>query len=626
MFDLMDHLPNPTEMPIPYPESGFLRNRSNSMANDVTRDNLKSEHTAALSHTIENRLVSAVFQPIVDLQSGQVAGYEALTRPGPESQFDNAEQMFTAAEGNPLGWDLECLARECALEAASGWPQGVLLFLNSSPEIVSDERFSKQVTSEIRSTRGLSPSRIVLEITERSKETEFDGLTRTLDTLRNSGFHIAIDDVGAGTSGLNRITSLKPGWLKLDRELIDHIDHDKVRQHLIRFLVYFGKLSSIRIIAEGIERVEELDTVIDLGVRFGQGYLLARPGERGQDISDEMRVHIREKVRAAFPALSGDSTSTHAGSLARAVKVVESTKTVSVVAAGMLQDLHQPGVIVADGGRYAGWVDRDVVLRAASDGRAGLAISFLLGAHMNAVDATMSAVEMLDLASTRDGHTMASPMVVLDAGQIVGVVSMPDLLKAGASLCRATQFRHAPLTGLPGRVRTDLYLRELLGSDAHAESIDVAFIDIKGFAEYNQHYGYELGDQLIQDFVGLIRAMLTTLTNAGECFLGHLGDDQFIVTAPKGLLSGQIEQLTREFESLNPDAQDDTTGPGARIMLLEGVNGYCPTTKELFRSRALLRLKLDRSPRIPGSGRSDLIIFKASELLDQNHDDLRRSA
>ncbi len=596
------------------------------MARDVTRDNLKMEHSAALAHTIENRLISAVFQPIVDLQSGQVAGHEALTRPGRESQFENAGQLFSAAEGNPLGWDLECLARECALEAASGWPQGVLLFLNSSPEIVSDERFAKQVTTEIRSTRGLSPSRIVLEITERSKETEFDGLTKTLDSLRNSGFHIAIDDVGAGTSGLNRITSLKPGWLKLDRELIDHIDHDKVRQHLVRFLVYFGKLSSIRIIAEGIERIEELDTVMELGVRFGQGYLLARPGERGQDISKEMHEHIREKVRIATPTLAGDSTSTQAGTLARAVMVVESTKTVSSVAAGMLQDLHQPGVIVADGGRYAGWVDRDTVLRAASDGRAGLAISFLLGAHMNAVDSTMSAVEMLDLASTRDGHSMASPMVVLNAGQIVGVVSMSDLLKAGANLCRATQFRHAPLTGLPGRVRTDLYLREMLGSEANADPFDVVFIDIKGFAEYNQNYGYELGDQLIQDFVGLIRATLTLLANEGECFLGHLGDDQFIATAPTGLLQGEIERLAREFEGLNPESQAGSTGPGARIMLLEHVNGYCLTTKDLFRARTLLRLNLDRMPDREDSGRSDLIACQASDLLDQKQDDLRRSA
>ncbi len=596
------------------------------MPHDVTRDNLKLEHSAALAHTIKNRLVSAVFQPIVDLQSGQVAGYEALSRPSRESQFENAEQLFSAAEGNELGWDLECLARECALEAASGWPQGVLLFLNSSPEIVSDERFAKQVTTEIRSARGLSPSRIVLEITERSKETEFDGLTKTLDTLRNSGFHIAIDDVGAGTSGLNRITSLKPGWLKLDRELVDHIDHDKVRQHLVRFLVYFGKLSSIRIIAEGIERVEELDTVMELGVHFGQGYLLARPGERGQDISEEMREHIRMKVRAATPTLAGDSTSTLAGSLARAVTVVESTKTVSSVAADMLQDLHQPGVIVADGGRYAGWVDRDVVLRAASDGRAGFAISFLLGAHMNAVDASMSAVEMLDLASTRDVHSMASPMVVLNAGQIVGVVSMSDLLKAGASLCRATQFRHAPLTGLPGRVRTDLYLREMLESEATVEPFDVAFIDIKGFAEYNQNYGYELGDQLIQDFVGLIRATLTLLANEGECFLGHLGDDQFIATAPAGLLQGQIEQLAREFEGLNPESQADSTGPGARIMLLEQVNGYCPSTKDLFRARTLLRLNLDRLPPREDLGRSDLIAAPAAELLSQKQDDLRRSA
>lgn len=589
-------------------------------------ENIQIDPTAALAHTIENRLVSTVFQPIVDLHSGQVAGYEALTRPGPESRFGNADEMFTAAEGNPLGWDLEALARSCAFDAAGHWPRGILLFLNSSPEVISDPRFARQISREIRSVRGLTPSRLVMEITERCKDREFAGLSNSIESLRRDGFHIAIDDVGAGTSGLNRITSLKPGWLKLDRELVDQIDRDKVRQHLIRFLVYFGRLSSIRVVAEGIERMEELDTLIDLGVHHGQGYLLARPGEVRGEISVELREHIRSKARLAFPAVAGGPESTRAGSLVRSVQFVEASETVNAVASHMLRDLLQPGVIVVDGGRFDGWVDRDVILRAASDGRAELAISFLLGGRRSTVEANMPIIEMLDMASTRDEHSMSSPIVVLEAGRIAGIVTMPDLLQAGANLCRATQFRYAPLTGLPGRVRTDLYLRDLLGEAGPDGPFDVAFIDIKGFSGYNLTYGYELGDQLIQDFVGLIRGVLARVSHRGECFVGHLGDDQFVVTAPAGVIGEHLSQLAREFEDLHPDVHDRPSGLGARIMLLRGIDGWCDNTKDLFRARTLMRGMLESGALSEVSGASDLLVRDACALFGSDAFGLRRSA
>ncbi len=592
------------------------------MAHEPIHNPSDSSASDALAHTIKHRLISPVFQPIVDLQTGRIAGNEALCRPSKNSQFENAEQMFTAAEGNPLSWQLELLAREKALDAAAGWPAGVLLFLNSSPEVVSDSRFAPQISRQIRSAQGLHPSRVVLEITERCKEQEFEGLSKTLDLLRHSGFHIAIDDVGAGTSGLNRITSLKPGWLKLDRELIDHIDHDKVRQHLIRFLVYFAKLSSIRIIAEGIERVEELDTIIELGVHFGQGYLLARPGERDQGVAPAMVARIREK--ASQHSTTNNDATVRAGALARNARIVAADRSIRSVAATVLHDVRQPGVIVTDGDTYAGWVDRDVVLRGASDGRADLAISFLIGAHTNPVDANMPVVEMLDLASTRPEHAMSSPIVVLEMDEILGVITMPDLLQAGASLCRATQIRQAPLTGLPGRVRTDLHLRELMSQ--HKAPVDIAFIDIKGFAGFNQAVGYELGDELIQNLVGLIRSMLALVDQDKSSFLGHLGDDQFIVTAPTGFLQKNVDLLVESFEHLQLLDDDASSNIGIRVMMLTGVSGEYGSASDLFIARTELRASLDQHRLAQKSDRSEFIARSAAAMFTDNAQEFRRSA
>ncbi|MBX3323386.1 MAG: EAL domain-containing protein [Phycisphaeraceae bacterium] len=558
----------------------------------------RSEINAKLARTIDQRLVRTMFQPIVNMRSGQVGGYEVLTRPLPESGFANAEEMFSAAEMNPLNWDLECLSRQLAIEAASHWKPGTLLFMNCSPEVISNRLFTRQLTKELQSQQSLGPTRIVIEVTERCKDHEFDGLVGSIETLRGSGFHIAIDDVGAGTSGLNRIMSLRPGWLKLDRELIDHLDEDKVRQHLIRFLVHFGKLSSIKIIGEGIERIEELNTLIDLGVDYAQGYLLARPGEKDQDISEDLRAHIRYRAAMVSPRQVQNPDRATARTLKRSAPMVDASTRVSAVASSMLQNLRQPGIIITDGPRFAGWCDRDAILRAASDGRASLPISFLIGSSRTTVDATMGLVEALEHASARDDHSLASPLVVADGEDLIGIVTMGDLLQAAAGACRSIQFRHAPLTGLPGRVRTDQHLRDLLESPEPGLEHDVTFVDLRKFSKFNQTYGYELGDQVIQQLVLEIRT--TLLESAADAFVGHLGDDQFLVSAPSNRMRHRIEEFIQQFERIVPhplqsEPSDRTPShetPGVRLILIESAVPYCKDVSELYRARTELRAQL----------------------------------
>lgn len=555
----------------------------------------RGQNDGRLERTIQDRLLKSLFQPIVSLRTGEVAGYEVLTRPLPESGFRNAEDLFSSAEMNPLNWDLEALSRQLAIAAASQWKAGTLLFMNCSPQVISQAKFARQIFRELQESSSLSPTRVVLEVTERCKDQEFEGLGRSIEALRGSGFHIAIDDVGAGTSGLNRIMSLRPGWLKLDRELIDHLDEDKVRQHLIRFLVHFGKLSSIRIIGEGIERLEELEALIDLGVDYGQGYLLARPGESGQDIAEDVKAAIRHRAASASPRQTHDPDRATARSLARTAPRVDATTRVSAVASSMLQNMKQPGVIIMDGPRFAGWCDRETVLRAASDGRSSLPASFLIGSNRCAVDASMGLVEALEFASARDDHALSSPLVVTDGDEIVGIVMIGDLLQAAAGACRSIQFRHAPLTGLPGRVRTDLHLRELLAASKPNEAFDVAFIDLRRFADFNTTYGYELGDHLIQQLVVITRSAL--LDGAADVFVGHLGDDQFLVTTPTGRIRDQIGRFVDRFESIVPQSQHGAAektdaAPGVRLILIERAFPACSEVADLYRMRTELRDRL----------------------------------
>ncbi|MBK9545021.1 MAG: EAL domain-containing protein [Dehalococcoidia bacterium] len=120
---------------------------------------------------------------------------------------------------------------------------------------------------------GLSPERVVLELTEGEKIDDFDRMRRVLGGFRSRGFLIAIDDAGAGQSSLQSVVELRPDYIKLDRWLSRDIEFDRSRRSMVQALVGFAHQVRARVVAEGIETYEQLDAFIDLGVDFGQGYI-----------------------------------------------------------------------------------------------------------------------------------------------------------------------------------------------------------------------------------------------------------------------------------------------------------------------------------------------------------------
>lgn len=587
------------------------------------------EAAGKLRAVLDRRLLQTVFQPIVDLCSGEVAGHEVLTRPLPESGFQNADQLFCASEHFGMNNEIESLSRRLAIEAAGTWRAGSLLFMNSSPEVIANLQFAHDLTRELRANGKLTPTRIVLEITERCRDREFSTLPQSIEMLRESGFQVAIDDVGAGTSGLNRIMTLRPGWLKLDRELVDGIHEDKIRQHMVQFLVYFGRLSAIRVVGEGIESIEELDALIDLGVSFGQGYLLGRPGQPVGRIDPELARHIVARARTRARAEAPLQKRGLARMMARPAPTCESTAPVCEVATMLLHDLAHPGCIVVDGGRFTGWCDRDRVLRAASDGRASLPVSFLVGSNRISIEASTPLVEALELAASRNEHHMGSPIVVVDDDHVVGIIPMSDLLKAACDACRSLQSPSGSPTGLPGRVRTDMHLSEMLQHTPSGRSYDVAFIELRGFAGYNHRYGYDLGDQLIQQLIAQMRVVL--LHEIDDSFIGHLGDDRFVVTAPHGALDANLARFLSEFEqrashaSAEPGTTEHSPELGIRVLILEDPIPTCQRAQDLFGFRSELRLQLDRDDcQAETNGPSQVFRRSASALQIQRQ--IRQSA
>jgi len=221
--------------------------------------------------------LSTVFQPIVELRRRSVLGYEALSRGPAGSVYQMPLRLFEMAAEADLVFELDRKCRRRALLSAAGLPRGAKLFVNVFPSAMYDPEFQGQALVALAESHGLTPDRVVLEITEKSAIENYGVFVEALVELTRHGFSIAVDDVGAGYSGLEKIAHLNPRYLKFDRELVRNLDSSYIRREMTRALKAFADQIGSTIIAEGIEREGELQALLDLGIEFGQGYLLGRP-------------------------------------------------------------------------------------------------------------------------------------------------------------------------------------------------------------------------------------------------------------------------------------------------------------------------------------------------------------
>ncbi len=211
--------------------------------------------------------IRPVFQPLMSLESGMVVGYEALAR------FDDSRNLppswwFEQAHRFGLGARLEAEAVRVAI-AQPGRPPGTFLSVNLSPSALRSE--------EVRAVLPDDLTGIVIEITEQEEILADDGLQAVLAPLRERGARIAVDDAGTGYAGLQQVMRMQADVIKLDRSLVHGIHIDTVKAALVRSLVHFAADTNAQLCAEGIENLEELHTLVDLGVSLAQGFVLARP-------------------------------------------------------------------------------------------------------------------------------------------------------------------------------------------------------------------------------------------------------------------------------------------------------------------------------------------------------------
>lgn len=231
----------------------------------------REAQAARIREVLARESFRPVYQPIFDLTTRKVVGFETLCRFAGEP-YRTPDVWFKEADAVGLGLALEAATIRKALRASERFPRDLYLSVNTSPELL----VSGQLPALLA---GSQKRRVLIEITEHAAVADYALLGAALNQLRARGCEIAVDDAGAGYSSLQHIVLLKPDVIKLDMALTRGVDSDPSRRALISALLYFARETGASIIAEGIETEAEAEHLRALGIGKGQGYLLGRPME-----------------------------------------------------------------------------------------------------------------------------------------------------------------------------------------------------------------------------------------------------------------------------------------------------------------------------------------------------------
>ncbi|HEX4823240.1 MAG TPA: EAL domain-containing protein [Candidatus Polarisedimenticolaceae bacterium] len=240
---------------------------------------------AELRELIRDARIRTVWQPVIEIASGDVFGFEALARGPKDSLFEMPRAMFALSGRVGASGDLDRLCRAAAIRESAEVAGARKLFVNVLPSTLADPEWRDGAVPSLLAASGRRPEDVVVEVSERAVGADAETLAVACSSLRQDGFAIAIDDVGTGRDGGEALDRLRPEYVKVDASVVRGIDRNLVKQEIFATIARQGGAVGARVVAVGIESAPELETVRALGSTYGQGYHFAGPAPRERWVS-----------------------------------------------------------------------------------------------------------------------------------------------------------------------------------------------------------------------------------------------------------------------------------------------------------------------------------------------------
>ena len=260
-----------------------------------------------LEQILREKAIKSVYHPIVSLTDGSVLGYEALSRITLKDCDFNIGEAFLLAEKYKILWDFEKLCKQQSLKHAVNKPPSAKLFLNVDPNAIYYPDFKNDLSKLTLEQYNLTSRDIVLEATERTSIEDVDTFKSSLSYYKEQGFSVAMDDVGSGYSGINRLFIINPHFIKIDIEMIRDIHKSEYKKSLLRSIVKFANNVGSYVIAEGVENSQELEALIEIGVHYAQGFHWYAPNENFLQLKKEQIDEIKDLKQKSLEKSSNKS-------------------------------------------------------------------------------------------------------------------------------------------------------------------------------------------------------------------------------------------------------------------------------------------------------------------------------
>jgi len=478
-----------------------------------------------LDRIIAERNLRPWFQPIVDLQKGQIIGYEALIRGPSDSPLHSPMALFDTAIRCDRIVELELLCRNVNIEFFAKQRLQGRLFLNISPTTLVQPDFPRGFTKKTLERYGLNPSHVVIELTEQFPIDDFDLIRTALAHYRQMGFTVALDDLGSAYAGLRLWSELVPDFVKFDKHFIQGINEDRTKQKFIKSFLEVAEGLGCQAIAEGIETQQECQLLQAYGLRFGQGYYFARPSAN-PPATLSATLCFRSAGLDRESSLLGWRTETVAG-LVKNIPTVEPETSLNEVSDlfEKLPDLWSLPVLTGD--RPVGIVRRYEIMnilanRFGRDLYGRHPIAKFMDPNPLIIEESMPVEKLSQIITDESSLHLGNHFIITAKEKYRGVGTIVDLLRNITEL-QVRNARYAnPLTLLPGNVPISEKVESLLLS---GEPFTLAHFDLDNFKPFNDCYGYSRGDLVI----GMLAHILVESVHGDRDFVGHVGGDDFIV-------------------------------------------------------------------------------------------------
>ncbi|HMM21763.1 MAG TPA: GGDEF domain-containing protein [Selenomonadales bacterium] len=484
------------------------------------------------------------FQPILDLTSGVVLGYEALgrrPRPGPGGMPGER----SAADG---AWkpeaDLERLCVEKALQLAAECRE--LLFIDLGARSAAElARYGAALPETARFT-----DRMVLEIPGAGLEAA--GAAALLK--RHRRWTVAVDSPGLGEIRFASLEKARPEYIRLDSSLIKQAAEDRVKKALITAMVEYAHSIGTKVIAAGIETRCILAMVLEMDIDYGQGLLLAPPASTPQRIRTDLIDFIRTKRKLDSRVTLSGVNDLSIGDIVQ-YSPATSRKTLVSDVEPLLTDEYE-GVVIQEEGKPIGLLMRNQ-LYFQLGARYGVALYYqrpvelVMDKQPLIVEATLSLETVSKMVmNRRDTARVYDLVIIVRDGLYLGTVSIMHLLQHLTDLKIRYAANANPLTGLPGNMVIEEKLKAMI---AQQIPFSVLYIDLDNFKAFNDKYGFERGDKAIMLTASILDSCLSSHEEANRDFLGHIGGDDFVILARPEKAEVICNAIIRDFDREIPN-------------------------------------------------------------------------